>query len=743
MEVAILGIRHHGVGSARNTLNYLYEFKPDHIIIEGAMELMDSIEGVDLEQFKPPVAILAYDKKEPTNSYFYPFANYSPEWQAFKYAKEYGVSMELADMPLKHIFAMNKEAKNSSSDDKTHPSLISHSNPLEEIAKLEGYESATEWWDRYFEESYYSNAKEHFASVLEVMKALRERYCDYDFEHNNQREAFMREALRKAKRAKKSRVVFICGAWHAPALVDFAKMNKDDKSLITKLPRTPVSTTWIPWTNSRLAWESGYGAGIKSAGWYEHLWRLPDDDGKEWLINVAKVFRKRDIDVSTAHVIESYHLAKALASLRGRSRVGLSELNQAVVSVMCMGDEVLLDYVTRDLIVADKMGKVPDGVDRLPLQEDFESKIKTYRLSLREDAKIYKLDLRTPRGLEKSTFLHRLDILGIKWGRLLSSNSKGTFKEEWELAWSENMELDIIDKGIYGNTIEEATQNYINTKAKESKDIVEMVELLNSAIVAKLFGSVECIIKYLKSLSTQSYEVEVLMKAVIPLIHIARYSDVRHSDEIYIDSLIDNMLHQIVASLAMACYGLSVDSATSMFELIVSLNDTIVILKNETITQDWFDALQEVASVDAVSALIRGGVYRILLDARIYDSEIVSKALSNALSVGSDALESAYWVEGFLKGSASILLLDSVIWNLIYSWLDSLDDDSFDTLLPLLRRTFSKFSAHDRAKIGLKAKQGLESKQEDKQVDVGCSDFDIIMAQKALNTTKRRLYAIK
>ena len=40
MEVEILGIRHHGVGSAINTIQMLNQFQPDHIIIEGPAELM-------------------------------------------------------------------------------------------------------------------------------------------------------------------------------------------------------------------------------------------------------------------------------------------------------------------------------------------------------------------------------------------------------------------------------------------------------------------------------------------------------------------------------------------------------------------------------------------------------------------------------------------------------------------------------------------------------------------------------
>ena len=39
------------------------------------------------------------------------------------------------------------------------------------------------------------------------------------------------------------------------------------------LPKVKVQATWVPWTYGRLAYHSGYGAGIESPGWYEHLWQ--------------------------------------------------------------------------------------------------------------------------------------------------------------------------------------------------------------------------------------------------------------------------------------------------------------------------------------------------------------------------------------------------------------------------------------------------------------------------------------
>ena len=44
---------------------------------------------------------------------------------------------------------------------------------------------------------------------------------------------------------------------------------------------------------------------------------------------------------------------------------------------------------------------------------------------------------------------------------------------------------------------------------------------------------------------------------------------------------------------------------------------------------------------------------------------------------GNTASDTAFWFEGFLKSSGTILLLDDQLWDLVNSWLASLNDDSF------------------------------------------------------------------
>src|SRR4051795_8223908 len=83
----------------------------------------------------------------------------------------------------------------------------------------------------------------------------------------------------------------------------------------------------VPWTYGRLARESGYGAGIDSPGWYDHLWTAPDRVVERWLTRVARLLRDERLDASSASVIEAVRLADALATMRGRPLPDLSDLD--------------------------------------------------------------------------------------------------------------------------------------------------------------------------------------------------------------------------------------------------------------------------------------------------------------------------------------------------------------------------------------------------------------------------------
>src|SRR3954467_14998214 len=109
MAVHVLGIRHHGPGSAKNVRAFLEELKPDIILVEGPPEANGILSWVTHESIKPPVAILCYQPDNPQQSVFYPFAEFSPEWQAIRYARQNKLLARFFDLPISNQLAIEKE----------------------------------------------------------------------------------------------------------------------------------------------------------------------------------------------------------------------------------------------------------------------------------------------------------------------------------------------------------------------------------------------------------------------------------------------------------------------------------------------------------------------------------------------------------------------------------------------------------------------------------------------------------
>src|SRR5262249_62401142 len=117
----------------------------------------------------------------------------------------------------------------------------------------------------------------------------------------------------------RQRIAGVCGAWHAAVLKpDRWPAANDDEALLKGLPEVKVAATWVPWTHGRLGYESGYGAGVESPGWYHHLWTSPDRVAERWMTRVARLLRDEGLDASPASAIEAVRLAGAPPALRHR-----------------------------------------------------------------------------------------------------------------------------------------------------------------------------------------------------------------------------------------------------------------------------------------------------------------------------------------------------------------------------------------------------------------------------------------
>jgi hypothetical protein len=97
--VAVLGVRHHGPGSARSAVRALERLVPDLVLVEGPPDAQRLVPLAGAPEMQPPVALLIYPPDRPGVGVFYPFAVFSPEWNAIRYALEREIPVRFCDLP--------------------------------------------------------------------------------------------------------------------------------------------------------------------------------------------------------------------------------------------------------------------------------------------------------------------------------------------------------------------------------------------------------------------------------------------------------------------------------------------------------------------------------------------------------------------------------------------------------------------------------------------------------------------
>ncbi|WP_181958089.1 DUF5682 family protein [Nonomuraea mesophila] len=761
-DVHVLGVRHHGPGSARAVRDALERLRPDVILVEGPPEA-DRIVSL-APGMEPPVALLAHVPGQPSRAAFWPFAVFSPEWQAILYATSAGVPVRFCDLPAAHSLAGD--------GDEEVPEL--RADPIGTLAAAAGHDDPERWWEDVVEH----RGDTPFAVIAEAMAAVREGHRPD--EREARREAHMRKTLRAAIKQGHERIVVICGAWHVPALAEPLPPVGADNALLRGLPKVKAELTWVPWTYGRLASRSGYGAGIASPGWYHHLFDAPDRPVERWLTGAAGVLREEGLPVSSAHVIESVRLAHVLATLRGRPLAGLGEVTEAARAVLCEGDDLAVELIQRRMVVGDRLGRVSDGTPMVPLQRDLREQQRRLRLKPEALDREIDLDLRKPLDLDRSHLLHRLRLLGVGWGTPGQARGKGTFRETWTLRWRPEHDLALIEHAALGTTLATAaTQRARGLAGTEPVALAELTSLVEQCLLADLPDALPEVLAALSAKAALDTEVTHLMAALPAMVLAHRYGDVRGTPAEGLAVIAGSMLDRVCVGLPVAVTGLADEAAAELLKHVDGVHAAVALLDDGTQgaatgpggsgeahaddrrsggdayakngapggeahaddgtsggeahaddgtsggeahaeagspRRRWLGTLRGISDRQDLHGLIEGRLTRILLDCGELDD--AGDRMSRAMSRGQLPARAAAWVEGFLAGGGLLLVHDPRLLGLVDGWLTGLSPGQFTDVLPLLRRTFAAFAAPERRAVGERLRStGRDAGEPEESVD--------------------------
>ncbi|MER6701168.1 DUF5682 family protein [Streptomyces fimicarius] len=744
----LLGVRHHGPGSARAVLAALAAARPAVVLVEGPPEGDALLPLAADPRMRPPVALLAHAVDDPGRASFWPMAAFSPEWVAIRWALDHDVPVRFIDLPAAHSLALKEPAPGTGREgtpgERAADEVTPVVDPIRVLAETAGYDDPERWWEDVVEHrspggdtpaggtpvggtatgetpvgetpvgGTPGDALAPFVALAEAMSALREAYGDGGQPRDAVREAYMRIQLRTARKEFDDGVAVVCGAWHVPALAARTTLAAD-RALLRGLPKVKTDLTWVPWTHHRLARHSGYGAGIDSPGWYGHLFDAADRPIERWMTKVAGLLRAEDRFVSTAHVIEAVRLAETLAALRGRPLAGLGETTDAVRAVMCDGSDVPLALVRDRLIVGETLGEVPDTAPAVPLQRDLTRSQRTLRLKPEASERELDLDLRKETDAARSRLLHRLRLLGIGWGDPVAGRgSTGTFRESWRLSWEPELHVRVAEAGVWGTTVLTAATAKAESGAVAATALADVTALAEHCLLAGLPDALPVVMKALADRAALDADVGHLADALPALARSLRYGDVRATDTAALAEVAAGLAERICVGLPPACTGLDADGAEALRRQVEAVHGAIGLLlagpaPAEGLRERWDAVLHKLAARDAVAGIIRGRATRLLLDEGRLAEDEAARLMGLALSPGTPPADAAAWIEGFAGGASGgglLLVHDERLLGLVDAWLTGVPAGLFTDVLPLLRRTFSAYEPGVRRTLGELVRRG-------------------------------------
>lgn len=699
------GIRHFSPAGAYFVRQFLDKIKPDLVLIEGPADFDFLIDDIVSKNLVPPFAIMAYTKEAPIDTILYPFAEYSPEYQAILWARENNKECHFFDLESDIMLGFGR----TDDDTKDEETISKEPEKNKSDVDMEGF------WERNLEQS--ENMDAYRAGSALFGESLRKdtRSDDKSFARDIIRESFMKRKIKEyiEKGFDTEKIVAITGAFHTSAIesLEGAMSDKEYKALV----RRESNVTLMPYSYYRLSKRTGYGAGNAAPAYYELLWQgfLNGDityHERKYLSSLAKYMREHGGIVSSAQVIEATRLARELAVIRGGSVPTLEDLKDA--SITCMGGgsfgEMAMGFAETD--IGKKIGSVPQDAMQTSIQSDFTSKLKQLKLEKYKElvATPLQLDLRENLrvkskesaflDLNRSFFLYRLVVLGIDFAKIKrSSQDNATWAENWILQWTPEAEIQIVESVLKGDTIVDAVAFVLGEKLSEATKISEIAEVIEDAFNCGLPKIVEGAKRSLDEMANGTIAMCDIADTVSKLSNMISFGDIRKLDRKPLEPIVKRLC--IRASLMLVGESACDDIAAATLADDIQKIHSVFMMQDFLDESFWFDKLIELSNRDDLNTKISGLATAILLDAGKIDELTLRMEVSRRLSMGMPAELGANWFAGLSMRNHYALIGRLTLWESLSEYLDTLDEEEFRRSVVFLRRAFVEYSAKEKDMI--------------------------------------------
>ncbi|MEU8932445.1 DUF5682 family protein [Streptomyces sp. NPDC048409] len=520
----LIGVRHHAPSLAAVVPALLDAAKPDVLLVELPAELQDWLPWLAHEDTRAPVALAAAPADGSTGPAFYPFADFSPELAAVRWAARAAVPVIACDLPLADRGWQEGERVAQG------PGRLSGALR----SRLTG-RPGEDLWDRLVEAPAPGSAPEAVRrAALLTGWALREESAVSEVDLR--REEWMRSRLAEATR-KGERAAVVVGAFHTPALVraggaaerhaavadhrrDAADPHSSDaagprpeeadpgmeaagphseagashteaaapgpKAPVPRPPAAEWTTSLIPYAYALLDERSGYPAGIRDPEW-QHLVleaagepAAVEDALTGSAVRICAALRELGHPSGPADAREITRLAGDLARLRGLPAAGRGELVEAVQTVLAQGEPYgrgrAVARAMERVLVGDRTGAPAPGAPRSGLAPAVEADLAALGLPGPADhgaARDLRLDpFRSDLDRRRELLLRRLALCSVPYGehrKVTGTGGADALTSRWEVRWTPATAAMLTAAGVRGVTLVQAAEGLLRERGRRER----------------------------------------------------------------------------------------------------------------------------------------------------------------------------------------------------------------------------------------------------------------------------------
>lgn len=756
--VHIFGVRHLSPASAVHLLSYLDALRPRCVLIEGPSDCGSLLAPIASSQVRPPIALLAYTVQLPVRTILYPFADYSPEYQAICWASRNKAEVRFIDLPasasigqsLRMQDEVSQEEPAAGGRDKeetgaeeaagrakekdtggSKPSQTAEESRYSKkqaafyagAARLAGEYDYDTFWERQFEHC--PKVNDFRAKIAAFSSAMRESLEELQWEaeqkdaaYNLVREAYMKRQIKKAigEGYEADQIVVVTGAYHVKGLQDEAAAPMTD-SESQLLPALEIKATLMPYSYYRLSTRSGYGAGNKAPAYFQLMWeclRRGDLDrlAPLYLSSLAKTARSGGFYHSTAHVIEAVRLAKSLAAMHDGTYPALKDLHDAAVCLLGGGELAAVAEAMARVDIGTAIGKLPEGLSQTSVQDDMNRQLRRLRLEKYKSAAAQdlELDLRENRkvqskesayiDLNRSTFLHRLQLLEIGFAELKAASKaeRSSWREQWVLQWTAEHEIEVVEAALKGETIETAAAFVLKERLEAAGNMLEIAALLEEAYHCMLLSEIPSALLRLQTLCVEGESFVEAALTARSLARIIQYRDVRSIDT----APLVPVLQQVFLRAVLVMFDKASCDDEASDDFIGALSDMHAVSQEqyELVNDElWLKKLRELAGSDSRNPKISGAAAALLMERNAITDDQLKAEVTRRLSCGVPGELAALWFEGLSVRNRWALLSRVNIFRQLDEYLQTLSEDEFRRALVFLRRAFASFEPKEKNTI--------------------------------------------